>query len=170
MPLLNALPSRWLTRLLESCRHERRMALLRALGVTVGRRSSIHPPFRIANRKPKRLADQLVLGDDVYIGRDCLFDLKDRIVIGNRVTLAYRVCIVTHWDPGASRLAAARPPTQAPVTICDDAYVGTQATLLPGVTLGAACIVAAGAVVTHDVAPGTTVGGVPARAIATPIP
>lgn len=45
----------------------------------------------------------------------------------------------------------------------DDAVIGVGASLLPGVRLGAACIVAAGAVVTRDVDPGTLVAGVPAR-------
>ncbi len=45
----------------------------------------------------------------------------------------------------------------------DDAVIGVGASLLPGVRLGAACTVAAGAVVTRDVDPGTLVAGVPAR-------
>jgi acetyltransferase-like isoleucine patch superfamily enzyme len=49
------------------------------------------------------------------------------------------------------------------VTIDDDAYVGAGATLLPGVRIGTGAVVAAGAVVTHDVEPRTIVAGVPAR-------
>lgn len=45
----------------------------------------------------------------------------------------------------------------------DEARIGANATLLPGVRIGSGAIVAAGSVVTRDVAPGSTVIGVPAR-------
>ena len=51
----------------------------------------------------------------------------------------------------------------APVRIGKNVWIGSHATLLPGVTVGDNAIVAAGAVVTKDVAPNTVVGGVPAR-------
>jgi acetyltransferase-like isoleucine patch superfamily enzyme len=46
-------------------------------------------------------------------------------------------------------------------------WIGSNATILPGVTIGDGSIVAAGAVVTKDVPPNTVVGGVPARIIKT---
>lgn len=54
---------------------------------------------------------------------------------------------------------------EAPVAIGDYVFIGTGAMIMPGVTLGDGAIVAAGAVVTHDVGPYTIVGGVPARPI-----
>jgi maltose O-acetyltransferase len=55
----------------------------------------------------------------------------------------------------------------APVTIGRGASVGTEAVILPGVTVGAGAVVAAGAVVTGDVPPGVVVAGVPARVLCT---
>jgi len=130
----------------------------------MGPESCIHAPFRIANCKPKHLKDSLTIGSHVYIGMDCLFDLKDRIEIGDRVTLAYRVNLLTHWDPGASVVAKTKAPYHAPVTIRCDVYIGTNASILPGTTLGEGCIVGAGAVVTDDVPPHVFVGG-PAAAV-----
>jgi maltose O-acetyltransferase len=49
------------------------------------------------------------------------------------------------------------------VIIHDDVWIGTHATILPGVTIGRGAIVAAGAVVTADVAEYSIVGGVPTR-------
>ena len=52
-----------------------------------------------------------------------------------------------------------------PVHICRNAWIGAGATILPGVTVGENAVVAAGAVVTKDVAPNTIVGGNPAKLI-----
>ncbi len=50
-----------------------------------------------------------------------------------------------------------------PITIGTHVWIGSNATILPGVTLGDWAVVAAGAVVTQDVPPGAVVGGVPAK-------
>ena len=47
----------------------------------------------------------------------------------------------------------------------DDAWIGAGAVVMPGVKIGNAAVVGAGAVVTNDVAPNTTVVGVPARQV-----
>lgn len=51
------------------------------------------------------------------------------------------------------------------IEIMDNVFIGLGATILPGVTIGPNAVVAAGAVVTKDVPPGTVVGGCPARVI-----
>lgn len=53
--------------------------------------------------------------------------------------------------------------TGRPIVVGDDVWIGAQATILGGVTVGDRAVVAAGAVVNRDVAPGQVVGGVPAR-------
>lgn len=55
------------------------------------------------------------------------------------------------------------PVEPRPVRIGRGAWVGARAVILPGVTVGAGCVVAAGAVVTKDTEPDTLYGGVPAR-------
>ena len=112
----------------------------------------------------ERTFSNLVVRDGVYIGRDCLLDMKDKIELGARVTLAMRVTIVTHLDVGRSSWSErGYPASNAPVIIGDDAYIGAGAIILPGVRIGAGAMVGAMALVRHDVAPGARVGGVPAR-------
>ena len=55
--------------------------------------------------------------------------------------------------------------TTKPIIIGDDVWIGANAVILPGVTIGKHCVVAAGAVVTKDVPDNTIVGGVPAKEI-----
>ncbi len=82
--------------------------------------------------------------------------IGDDVLIGAGVVIAS----ATHPnDPGERRIGQI---ITAPVVIEDGAWVCANATILPGVTLGRDCIVAAGAVVTRDVPPGATVYGVPA--------
>ena len=55
--------------------------------------------------------------------------------------------------------------TPAPIVLGRNVWVGSNSTILQGVTIGDNAVIAAGAVVTKDVAPDTIVGGVPARYI-----
>ena len=84
-----------------------------------------------------------------------------RITIGNGVLIGHNVVLSTlNHDPAPARRAWLHP---APIVIGDRVWIGSNATVLPGVTIGDGAIVAAGAVVTKDVAPNTVVAGVPAR-------
>ena len=56
-------------------------------------------------------------------------------------------------------------PVSKKVTIGDCVWIGPNAILLPSITIGEGAVVAAGSVVTHDVAPYTVVGGIPAKKI-----
>ena len=53
----------------------------------------------------------------------------------------------------------------APIVLEDEVWIGAGSIVLPGVRVGRGAVVAAGAVVTRDVAPYTVVGGIPARKI-----
>ncbi len=87
-----------------------------------------------------------------------------RLTIGDYVDIAPEVRIWTlEHDPDSPHHA----DRAAPVSIGDYAWICSGATILPGVTLGEGCVVAAGAVVTRDVDAWTVVGGVPARTIKT---
>jgi acetyltransferase-like isoleucine patch superfamily enzyme len=109
-------------------------------------------------------AGTFVIGDNVWIGPQSYFDARN-LVLEDYVG----------WGPGAKALCSqhAGDVTDVPVVQTDLAIkpirveqwadIGTNAVLLPGVTVGKGAIVGAGAVVNQDVAPFSVVAGVPAR-------
>ena len=102
------------------------------------------------------------IGKNSIINQKCRLDNRGGLTIGDNVSISAEVCILTADHDLQSPLFIGRC---RPVTIEDYVFVGTRAIVLPGVTLGKGCAVAAGAVVTKDVEPFTIVGGVPARHI-----
>jgi maltose O-acetyltransferase len=138
---------------------------LRLLGARIGRRTVLHD-VRFFNLYRRGLAG-LEVGNECFLGDECLLDLAEAIVLEDQVTLAERVLVLTHMNVGYADhpLQARFPPLAAPVRLGRGSFVGANVTLLAGVTVGAGAFVAAGSVVTEDVPPATLVGGVPARVL-----
>lgn len=107
------------------------------------------------------------VGDRVWIGPFCVIYGNGQVRIGNDVMIAAHTCITSagHEHQRLDVPMSRQPLTLAPVTIADDVWIGMHCTILPGVSIGRGAIVAAGAVVNHDVVPFAIVGGVPARVI-----
>jgi maltose O-acetyltransferase len=142
-----------------------RSAWLRLLGATIGRRSILHD-VRFFNLYRRGLSG-LRIGDDCFIGDECLFDLAEEIRLEDQVTLAERVLVLTHTNVGYRDhpLQKHFPASAAPVVLERGCFVGAQATILSGLTVGQESFVAAGSVVTRDVPAHTLVAGVPARPV-----
>ncbi|WP_051640246.1 DapH/DapD/GlmU-related protein [Cellulomonas sp. URHE0023] len=133
-----------------------RHAVYRFLGVTIASDAVVH--WRAVFFGPAGV----VVGRRSIVGNDAFLDGRKGLTIGADVNIGGHVHIYTmEHDPHDAGFAA----TGGPVVIGDHAYVATRSTILPGVTIGEGAVVAAGAVVTKDVAPFTIVGGVPARVI-----
>jgi len=108
---------------------------------------------------------------DVVIGDHTRIGLHNTIIgpvkIGSHVNLAQGITVTAlnhNFDDTNKRIDEQGVSTNA-VTIEDDVWVGANAVILPGVTIGNHCVVAAGAVVTKDVPPHSLVAGVPAKVI-----
>lgn len=104
----------------------------------------------------------LEIMDNCVINQDCRLDNRGGISIGSNVSISPEVHLITADhdmdDPiGSGRLGK--------ITIGDYAFIGSRATVLPGITIGRGAVVAACACVTKDVAEFTVVGGVPAKEI-----
>jgi len=142
-----------------------RTPFLRLLGATIGADSIVHGP-RFFNLYRTGISG-LTLGSFCFVGEECLFDLADRITLADHATVSERVIILTHTNVGyrTHPLQPYLPSIAAPVYLDSGCFVGANATILPGVRIGACSIVAAGAVVTEDVPPWHVVGGVPAKVV-----
>ncbi len=103
------------------------------------------------------------IGKNVFINFDCtLLDLGG-ITIEDNVLIAPKVSLLSEGHPRAAENRQSLVPGH--VHIKKNAWIGANATILPGVTIGANAIVAAGAVVSKDVPDNVIVGGIPAKII-----
>lgn len=130
-------------------------------------------PYRLYMQryKPVEWARKLGvnMGDNIYIYGNVQWSSEPWIItLGNNVHITEGVKFITH-DGGSLILRRFTPDLEMtfPIVVGDYVYIGTNAIILPGVTIGENSIVAAGSVVTKDVPSGTVVAGVPARVIET---
>ena len=114
----------------------------------------------------------ITIGNDVYIGPHALFlCTESQIFIGNKVLFGPHVTIIggDHRITDVGRfiydVLDKHPEDDQDVHIEDDVWIGTNTTLLKGVTVGRGAVVAAGALVVKDIPPYAIVGGVPAKVL-----
>lgn len=105
----------------------------------------------------------ITIGKNVFFNTGCSFQDRGGIHIGDGSLLGMNVNIATlnHGLPLETR----NTTYAAAVTLEKNTWIGSNATILPGVTIGDNAVVAAGAVVTKDVPENTVVAGVPAKVV-----
>jgi acetyltransferase-like isoleucine patch superfamily enzyme len=136
--------------------HLRRFLMRWLMNLTIGQDSAIHMGLKLYTY------GHISIGNNCVVDRDCVLDGRGNITIGNNVNISPEVMILTAYhDPDSPDFAG----VEKPVVIEDYAWLATRSLILPGVKVGRGAIVAAGAVVTKDVAPGSIVGGNPAHFI-----
>jgi acetyltransferase-like isoleucine patch superfamily enzyme len=129
------------------------------IGKPVDESFAMFPPFYTDFGK------NITIGKNVFINACCNFQDQGGITIGDGALIGHKVVLATINHGYAEEQRHWNYP--APIVIGAKAWIGSNATILQGVTIGDNAIVAAGAVVTKDVAPGAIVGGVPAKFIKT---
>jgi len=103
------------------------------------------------------------IGRNVFINFDCVFLDLGGITIEDNVQIAPKVSLLSEGHP--TSIADRHSLIPKPIHIKKNAWIGANATILQGVTIGENAVVAAGAVVSKDVPDNTIVGGVPAKII-----
>ena len=126
---------------------------------------------RIGRRTRASTWNNISAGDHVSIGTDCLFlCTRAKVKIGDHVMFGPGVTVITgnHRTDIAGRYMDTicddekRPEDDQDVVFEGDNWIGANAIILKGVTIGKGAVIAAGAVVTRDIKPYTISGGVPA--------
>ena len=136
---------------------EAREDAVRELFGSVGENPSVFKGFNCDCGKNIEVGDNFLANYNVTI--------LDRgpVKIGNNVMLAPGVLITTTGHPLSPKARQDHLAFMKPITIGNDVWIGGNATILPGVTIGNNVVVAAGAVVNTDVPDNCMVAGVPAR-------
>jgi acetyltransferase-like isoleucine patch superfamily enzyme len=143
----------------------RRLWYRRVVGIEFGPHAGIHLDCYVWFYGPRQVRREGVrIGAWSRINRGCTLDLREGLQIGENVSVSAECLILTSAERvGGGRSVAERRP----VVIEDHAWVGMRAIIMPGVRIGRGAVVAAGSVVTGDVAPLAVVFGAPARSVGT---
>lgn len=124
------------------------------LGAKIGEKT--YPCRRVEILLPKGLE----LGNRVAVGWHVEFDARGGIIVGHDTNISSHVKLITgSHDISNNEFKA----DFLPIHIGHHVWIGTGAIILQGVKIGDGSVIAAGAVVTHDIPPYEVWGGVPAR-------
>ncbi|MGK7379167.1 sugar O-acetyltransferase [Planococcus sp. 1R117A] len=127
--------------------------------------STVDPSFMCFPPFYTDFGKNITIGKNVFFNTGCSFQDRGGIQIGSGSQIGMNVTIATlnHGLPLETR----NTTYSSPVIIGENAWIGSSAMILPGVTIGDNSVVAAGAVVTKDVPANTVIAGVPAKFVKT---
>jgi acetyltransferase-like isoleucine patch superfamily enzyme len=140
--------------------------------INVGAKMISEPGLRLEawdSYAGERYSPSIIIGDGVIFNYSCHIGCIDSITIGNDTLIGSNVLITDHQHGNLDNLALDTPfkdqllHSKGPVVIGENVWIGENACIMPGVTVGSHSVIGANAVVTKDVPDGAVVGGVPAR-------
>lgn len=110
------------------------------------------------------IGDYIEIGDNTYIGPRAILGAGGPLIIGANCQIGAGVNFIAenHIYMGEGDISA-KDVTKKGITIGDDCWIGNNAIILDGVRIGRSCVIAAGSIVTRDVADFDVVMGAPAR-------
>jgi maltose O-acetyltransferase len=106
--------------------------------------------------------DKIKIGDGVFINYDCFFSCNAELIIENNCTVSFGVTFCTSTHELGNEKQRAGKSIGLPIHIGSGVWIGARATILPGVTIGNGCVIAAGAIVQKNCLPNRLYAGVPA--------
>lgn len=136
---------------------EIRVLLGKMTAAEIDANTTVFPPFQINYGKNTKI------GKHVFINFDCTFLDLGGITIEDNVLIAPKVSLLTEAHPIS--FVNRQALVAKPIHIKRNAWIGANATILQGVSIGENSVVAAGAVVQKDVPDNVIVAGVPAKII-----
>jgi acetyltransferase-like isoleucine patch superfamily enzyme len=136
--------------------------------VSLGKYCVLEPGISFKFDGPWAPGISINIGDNVFIGAGCEFNISESIVIGHNSLIAAGCRFIDH-DHGIEIGALMRKQSgpKIKIVIGMDVWLGCNVVVLKGVTIGDGAIVAAGAIVTKSILPNEIWAGVPAKKIGT---
>ena len=121
----------------------------------------------ISEWRGQAFTPKVVIGDNVVIGQEFHLTCAESVEIENGVVITGRVTItdITHCMSDINASALQQTIVTKPVKICENAFIGMNCVILPGVRIGKHAIVGANSVVTKDVPDYSVVAGAPAKTL-----
>ena len=139
--------------------HKKRTQLLKALFGSTGKRLYIESSFKCD------YGDNIHLGENFYANFNCVILDAAKVTIGDNCMIAPQVGIYTATHPINAEQRATGIEFAKPISLGHNCWIGGNAVINPGVTLGNNVVVASGAVVTKSFGDNVVIGGNPARVI-----
>lgn len=142
--------------------------------ISIGKGTTIHKNVILTawdRYRKQNFTPMIKIGNNTNIGEHSHISACERIIIGNNVLTGRYVYISDNSHGNSSKEEKDIPPIErklyvkGPVIIEDNVWIGERVCILSGVKIGKGAIIAANAVVTHDVPEGCIVGGIPAKII-----
>ena len=139
---------------------EKRQALLREVFAEIGEGCTVETPLN-ANWGCKHVH----LGKGIYINSNVTFVDDEHIYIGDYTMISPNVVFTTSGHPVLPILRKNHYVYNLPIHIGRNVWIGSNVSIMPGITIGDNTVVGAGSVVTHDLPANVVAFGVPCRII-----
>jgi len=165
--LLKLLPVEFVNRLFWFMPGRLVIDILRWYGADIGENVKIMPPILFHNFQDKsdKPFENLHVGANSFIGRDCFLDLMGKVILEDNVTLAMGITLVTHMNVGNSSIKGQFPTYVKDIIVRNASYIGARVTVIAPVEIGSGALIGAGSLVIHDAPSHTLSAGVPAVVI-----
>ena len=150
------------TKILYSCLKESVIPILKANGAHIGNNCDIESPIIFHNARD---FSNLFIGDNCHIGKNCFFDIRESIVIGNDVTLSMNTSIITHIQLGQAKMEHLYETEIEKVIIEDGVYVGANCLILMGVVINQNSLIGAYSLVNKSIPENCVAYGNPAKVV-----
>jgi len=134
--------------------------LLKKNGASIGEKCDIETGLTFHNCIN---FSNLSIGNNCHIGKNCFFDLREKVNIGDNVVVSMLNTFITHIDMSKSNLSKVYKSNSKPITVKNNSYLGACCTVLMGVVIEEDAFVAAHSLVNKNVEKNTVVGGIPVK-------